>query len=143
MTNARMLKDYRMHVLELQEVQEHIRQTERMLNPRGLQAHRADTVRGTNDPTAATMQLLDGLEALEERIRQEMSQLQPRIDAMLAQVMDFRLLVILRQYYLCGSTDAEIAAVLNLSDRYVCKLRNGYIRTQEKEEILHCTPSAH
>ena len=142
MTNAEALKTYRALSIELSALEVQIRQAERAGHPRGVLVQRYDATRGTNDPTAAAMQLLDGLESLAERKRCALEQLRPQIDALLNQITDFRLLVILQRYYLHGDTDEQIAMRLNLSDRYICRLRNAYIRSQNEPVYIQCTRNA-
>ena len=51
------------------------------------------------------------------------------MDEALAQVSDFRLMMVLRAYYLAGETDEQAAEAVHLSDRYVCRMRNAFLRS--------------
>ena len=129
MSMAQALRDYRSLTIELCALEEQLRQCVRSGLPRGAGVQRFDGMpRGTNAPEAAAMQLADGLEALADRMRGERDALRPAVDAALAQVSDFRLLVILQRYYLFGETDEQAAEAIHLSDRYVNRMRNAYLR---------------
>lgn len=129
MTMAQALRDYRSLTIELCALEEQLRRCVGNGRPRGAGVQRFDGMpRGTNAPEAAAMQLADGLEALASRKRGERDALRPQVDAALAQVSDFRLLVILQRYYLFGETDEQAAEAIHLSDRYVNRMRNAYLR---------------
>lgn len=129
MTDAQALKQYRILIFEMTALQEQIRQAERAGMPRGVLTQRYDAIPGTNDPSAAARQLLDGLEALAQRKQQEIDALRPQIDNLLNSISDFRTLIILQQYYLNAQTDEQISQLMNLSDRYICRIRNAFVRS--------------
>lgn len=143
MTNAEALRKYRSLHMELCALEIQIQQTERSGCPRGISLQRFDALRGTNDPTAATMQLLDGLEALSLRLQQERDALMPQIKNLFDSITDFKLLVIIQRYYLFAETDEQIADILHLNDRYICKKRNAFIRQQNQPLPILCTSSTH
>lgn len=138
MTTVQALRDYRTLTIELCALEEQLRQCVGSGRPRGAGVQRFDGMpRGTNVPEAAAMQLADGLEALANRKRGERDALRPQVDAALAQVSDFRLLVILQRYYLFGETDEQAAEAIHLSDRYVNRMRNAFLRKLDGGEAGH------
>ena len=38
-------------------------------------------------------------------------------------------MMVLRAYYLAGETDEQAAETVHLSDRYVCRMRNAFLRS--------------
>lgn len=136
MNHVQALKRYRSLTIELTALEQQLRQVERTGRPSGVIAQQYDRLRGTNDPTSAAIQLADGLEAMAEAKRAELARLRPQVDAALALVSDFRLMIVLRAYYLAGETDEQAAETVHLSDRYVCRMRNDFLRS------LGCTSSA-
>ncbi|MGN0747512.1 MAG: hypothetical protein ACI4ML_12610 [Aristaeellaceae bacterium] len=129
MNTVQALKRYRSLMIELTALEQQLRQVERTGRPSGVMTQRYDSLRGTNDPTSAAIQLAEGLEAYARRKREELALLKPQVDAALAQVSDFRLLVVLQRYYLAGETDEQAAEAVHLSDRYVCRMRNAFLRS--------------
>lgn len=80
---------------------------------------------GTNDPTAAAIQLYDGLLAQRDELARQLSQLMERAWHILHAVRDARLLAILSNYYLQGQTDQEIARAQHLTRVYITQLRRA------------------
>ncbi|MGN1020560.1 MAG: hypothetical protein ACI4O7_09290 [Aristaeellaceae bacterium] len=130
MNTVQALKRFRSLTIELTALEQQLRQAERTGRPSGVTTQRYDSLRRTNDPTSAAIQLAEGLEAMARRKREELSLLRPQVDAALSQVEDFRLLVVLQHYYLMGETDEQAAEAVHLSDRYVCRMRNAFLRSQ-------------
>ena len=131
MNTVQALKRFRSLTIELTALEQQLRQIERTGRPSGVMAQQYDRLRGTNDPTSAAIQLAEGLEALARRKREEQAELKPQVDEALAQVSDFRLMMVLRAYYLAGETDEQAAETVHLSDRYVCRMRNAFLRSLE------------
>lgn len=129
MNTVQALKRFRSLTIELTALEQQLRQVERTGRPSGVMTQRYDMVRGTNDPTSAAIQLAEGLEAMARRKREELALLRPQVEEALAQVGDFRLLVVLQRYYLAGETDEQAAEAVHLSDRYVCRMRNTFLRS--------------
>ena len=129
MNTVQALKRFRSLTIELTALEQQLRQIERTGRPSGVMAQQYDRLRGTNDPTSAAIQLAEGLEALARRKREEQAELKPQVDEALAQVSDFRLMMVLRAYYLAGETDEQAAETVHLSDRYVCRMRNAFLRS--------------
>lgn len=129
MNTVQALKRFRSLTIELTALEQQLRQVERTGRPSGVMTQRYDTVRGTNDPTSAAIQLAEGLEALARRKREELALLRPQVEEVLAKVGDFRLMVVLQRYYLAGETDEQAAEAVHLSDRYVCRMRNAFLRS--------------
>ena len=131
MNTVQALKRFRSLTIELTALEQQLRQIERTGRPSGVMAQQYDRLRGTNDPTSAAIQLAEGLEALARRKREEQAELKPQVDEALAQISDFRLMMVLRAYYLAGETDEQAAETVHLSDRYVCRMRNAFLRSLE------------
>lgn len=128
MTNAQALKAYRKLKMELTALEGQLNQLLHTGRPRGVITQRYDALPGTNDAESAAMQLADGLEAIAEAKQRELDALQAQVDAIIAQIMDYKMLVIIRRYYLAGDTDEMIAELLHMSDRYICRVRNDFLR---------------
>ena len=127
MNTVQAMKRHRSLLIELSALEQQLRQVERTGRPSGVMTQRYDSLRGTNDPTSAAIQLAEGLEAMARRKREELALLRPQVEEAIAQVEDFRRVVVLQCYYLAGETDEQAAAILHLSDRYVCRLRNAFL----------------
>lgn len=79
---------------------------------------------GTNDPTAAALQLQDGLLARREELLRQIAALTALALTTLQGLPDARDRVLLTGYYLLGQTDQEIALAQQLSREHICRLRH-------------------
>lgn len=128
MTDAELLKEYRERVMALRELQEQICRCGRSGAPRGLSSRRMDGLpRGTNDPEAAAAQLMDGLEGMAARQKEELDKLWPRVLALTSRIDDVRLYMIVHQFYVLGMTLEEVAMSLYLSARTVARLKKEFL----------------
>lgn len=127
MTKKEMLQTYRSAVIELQELTVQLDKMSSIGRPRGVQAVRLDAVRGTNDPVAAAMQAADGIEAMIRRKRQELADLTLPVGAMMDNIRNMRMRLVVEGYYLQAGTDASIASTLCMSRARVNQIRNDYL----------------
>ncbi|MGN0745400.1 MAG: hypothetical protein ACI4ML_01860 [Aristaeellaceae bacterium] len=93
--------------------------------PGGLTGIRTDCPRSTNDPVAARLQLLDGLEEEANRLAAELAPLDRRFADIAGHYPEgSREQLILQLYYRLGQPDAVCAGFLGLSVRHACRLRH-------------------
>ena len=74
------------------------------------------------------MHLADGLEALAQRKEEELMMLTGPVDAMLAQIEDYRTFIVMQRYYKLAETDEQVAMALNMSRTRVNQLRRYYMK---------------
>ncbi len=129
MTNRELLNDYRNQVLLLLALDQDLTRLGTIGAPMRVKAQRYDDVsRGTNDPTAASMQAWDGL--LQRRDTLALALSDGRKEAVLRIIntaKDSRTLMVLMLYYLHGLTDQQIADQIFISREQVNKRRNDFI----------------
>lgn len=124
MTAKESLARCRAAVLELRQLEDQLQRCLPTGKPSGVKAQQYDAPPpGTNDPTAAALQLYDGLMAQREALAQDAEQLRAIAWSHL-RASAVRHMVILAQYYLQGMTDQEIARLHSLSREHVCRLRH-------------------
>lgn len=93
--------------------------------PGGVTGFRADRQRGTNDPLAARLQLLDGLEEAAARLSAELDAMEARYAGIAEGYPEgSRERVILQLYYCLGQPDAVVAGCMGVSVRHACRLRH-------------------
>lgn len=93
--------------------------------PSGVTGFRAERQRGTNDPLAARMQLLDGLEEEAEHLAAEVSAMEQRFHGIAGLFPEgSRERDILHLYYRLGQPDAMCAGCMGVSVRHACRLRH-------------------
>lgn len=143
MTNAQALKAYRKIRMELTALEAQLEQLLHNGRPRGVMTQRYDALPGTNDAASAALQLAEGLEAIAEAKKKELAVLKAQIDPLMAQIMDYKLLVIIQRYYLAGDTDEMIAELLHMSDRYICRIRNDFLRNLDSHRARLIYTGAH
>lgn len=124
-----MLKYYSAIQLEIKTIGEQLQRAGITGAPGKLGAQRYDRIGGsTNDKTAAATQAQDGLEAALMRKRAELQGIEKRFNAIIDNVAEPLLRVILRRYYALGETDEQIAEVIGKSAKRTNQLRNDAIR---------------
>lgn len=124
-----MLKYYSAIQLEIKTIGEQLQRAGITGAPGKLGAQRYDRISGsTNDKTAAATQAQDGLEAALMRKRAELQGIEKRFNAIIDNVAEPLLRVILRRYYALGETDEQIAEVIGKSAKRTNQLRNDAIR---------------
>lgn len=128
MTKKELLEAYRERVIELEELRSQLTRIGTDGRPNGVHAVQFDHIAGTNDPTAAAMHLADGLEALAQRKEEELMMLTGPVDALLAQIEDYRTFIVMQRYYKLAETDEQVAMALNMSRARVNQLRRYYMK---------------
>ena len=129
MTKRELLTAYRDAVIELDELRRQIKRVGTDGRPAGVRSMQTDTIRGTNDPQSAAMQLADGLEALLARREDELRELGTQVDALLASIRDFRTYMVVQHYYVLGKTDEQVARAMSISRCRVNQLRLQYLES--------------
>lgn len=127
MTNREMLGAYRAAVIDLQELNVQLERIGGNGRPRGVQSIRLDAVRGTNDPAAAALQAAEGIEEMIDRKRTELADLAVPVGALMSKIGNLRTYMVIQQYYLLASTDANIARDMSMSRARVNQIRNDYL----------------
>lgn len=127
MTKKELLGAYREAVIELEELRRQLKRVGTDGRPAGARSLQPDMIRGTNDPSAAAMQLADGLEELLQRREAELAGLSAQVDALLRGIRDFRTYLIIYHYYVLGRTDEQVAHTLSVSRVRALQLRQRYL----------------
>lgn len=128
MTKKELLTTYRSRVIELEELRHQLARVGTDGRPSGVQTRHFDQIgRGTNNPSAAAAHLADGLEALAQRMEEELLHLAGPVDALLGQIDDYRTLMVVQRYYKQAETDEQIARAIMLSKSRVNQLRLNYL----------------
>lgn len=128
MTKKELLTNYRASVIELEELRRQLKRIGTDGRPAGVRAMSADSIRGTNDPAAAALQLADGLEELLHRKEAEQQTMQQQVDMLLKGIRDFRTYMVIHHYYILAHTDEQIARTMVISKSRVNQLRTGFLR---------------
>jgi len=127
MTKRELLNAYRAAVIELEELRRQLQRVGTDGRPSGIRSMHADATRGTNDPTAAAMQLADGLEGMLHRKEDALAQLTAQVDALLRSIRDFRTYMVIYHYYVLGHTDEQVAHAISVSRVRALQLRQRYL----------------
>lgn len=127
MTNIEMLQAYRTAVLDLQELTAQLERIGSSGRPQGVQSMQLSAIRGTNDPAAAALQAAEGIESMIRRKRDELAGMLTQIGTLMAQIGNYRTLMVVQRYYLHGSTDATIAQEMCMSRTRVNQIRHDYL----------------
>lgn len=129
MTNKELLTAYRTRMIELEELRHQLDRVGTDGRPSGCRAVQADRIsRGTNHSSAAAMHLADGLEALADRLEQELHSLAPSVDNLLLDVRDMKTYLVIQHYYVFARSDEEIGSLLSLSRSRVGQIRRDFFR---------------
>jgi len=132
MTAKEILTSCRDAVLELRKLDAQLARCLPTGQPSGVNAQQYDAdPPGTNDPTAAAIQLYEGLMAQRDELAIQVSRISKIAWNILRTVTNPRSLVILNNYYLLGLTDQEIAQAQELSRDHVCRLRHKALAALE------------
>ena len=129
MTKKELLTTYRALVIELEELRLQLRRVGSDGRPNGIKAMQLDSLRGTNDPGAAAMQLADGLEEFAARKVEEIQQLQTQVDELLHSIKDFRTYMVIHRYYVLARTDEQVARAMSISRGRVNQLRLEFLES--------------
>ena len=131
MTAKEILQTCRDAVLDLRKLDDQLSRCLPTGQPSGVRAQQYDaTPPGTNDPTAAAIQLYEGLMAQRDELALQVSRISKTAWNTLRTIKNARSLVILNSYYLLGMTDQEIAHLQYLTREHICRLRHealGYL----------------
>lgn len=130
MTKKELLTAYREATIELEELRRQLKRIGNDGRPAGVRAMQTDQIaRGTNDPTAAAIQLADGLEALLRRKETEQQKLLDEVHKLLNSIKDFRTYMVIHHYYVLARTDEKIARAMAMSKSRIHQIRSNYLRT--------------
>lgn len=132
MTSKEILTSCRDAVLELRKLDAQLARCLPTGQPPGVKAqqYNADPP-GTNDPTAAAIQLYEGLMAQRDELALQVSRISKTAWNILRTINEPRSLVILNNYYLLGMTDHDIALAQELARETVCRLRHEALAALE------------
>lgn len=129
MTAKEILTSCRATVLDLRKLDDQLARALPTGQPSGVKAQQYDAdPPGTNDPTAAAIQLYEGLMAKRDDLALQVARISKTAWNILSTMDDMRALAILNGYYLLGQTDQEIAQVQGLTRVYITQLRNAAIK---------------
>ena len=130
MTAKEILTSCRDAVLELRKLDAQLTRCLPTGQPTGVKAqqYNADPP-GTNDPTAAAIQLYEGLMSQRDELALQVSRISKTAWNILRDVKNVRSLVILNNYYLLGMTDQEIAQAQELTRVYITQLRHAALES--------------
>ncbi len=129
MTKKELLTTYRAKVLELEELRYQLSRVGTDGRPSGCRTSAPGcTIRGTNDPGTAAMQLADGLEALVQRKEEELDKLTGPMDKLLQSIPDVRTYMVIQNYYVLARTDEQIGRTLSLSRTRANQIRSIYMK---------------
>ncbi len=128
MTAKEILTSCRAAVLNLRKLDDQLARCLPTGRPSGVKAqqYNADPP-GTNDPTAAAIQLYEGLMAQREALAQDVARISKTAWRIISTQKDVRTLAIMSSYYMLGQTDQEIAQVQGLSREHVNRLRHDTV----------------
>lgn len=136
MTHKDILYSCRAAVLELRVLEEQLALCLPTGTPSGVKAQQYDEpLPGTNDPTAAALQLYDGLMAKRDALALQVSRHSKAAWNCIKTARQSRDMVILSNYYLLGMTDAEIAHTQFLTRETVCRLRRSALAALDAPTI--------
>ena len=128
-----ILTDYRLIVMEIETLERQSKFLNRYIGgPRPVRSPQLTGMpRGTNDPEAAMLQQVEDddplfrIEDLSRELREKMME----FEAILSEIHDRRLSIIVRNYYALGWTDERIAEDMELSRQTIQKLRADYFNS--------------
>ncbi len=129
MTKKELLNSYRTSVIELEELRRQLKRVGTDGRPTGVRSMQMDSIRGTNDPAAAAMQLADGLEEMLHRKEEELAELSTQVDVLLRSIRDFRTYMVVQHYYVLARTDEQVARAMSISRGRVNQLRLEYLES--------------
>lgn len=125
MTDVEVLKSYRAIQLEIIAIQDQLDRAGITGCPQELGAQVYDRVGGaTNDKTAASMQLQEGISQRLNEQKDELNRLVMRFDDIVNSVRDPMSRVILRRYYALGEKDEQVAFAIGWSVKSTNRARN-------------------
>ena len=129
MTKKELLSTYRTSVIELEELRRQLKRVGTDGRPAGARSLQMDSIRGTNEPAAAAMQLADGLEEMLHRKEEEIAELTSQVDALLQGIRDFRTYMVVQHYYVLARTDEQVARAMSISRGRVNQIRLEFLES--------------
>lgn len=130
MTKKELLTTYRNGVIELEELRHQLSRVGTDGRPNGIRSMQLDRIAcGTNDPTAAAMQLADGLEEMLHIRETEQKALAKEVNRLLNGIRDFRTYMVIQHYYVLGKTDEQVARAMSVSRCRVNQIRREYVES--------------
>lgn len=129
MTKKELLSTYRTSVIELEELRRQLKRVGTDGRPAGARSLQIDSIRGTNEPAAAAMQLADGLEEMLHRKEEEIAELTSQVDALLRGIRDFRTYMVVQHYYVLARTDEQVARAMSISRGRVNQIRLEFLES--------------
>jgi hypothetical protein len=127
-----ILTDYRLIVMELETLERQSKFLSKYIGgPKPLHGVQLTGMpRGTNDPEAAMLQREDDDPIYHiEELSKELGRMVMDFEAIVNEIKDRRLFIIVRNYYALGWTDEKIAENMDLSRQTVQKIRSDYFNS--------------
>ena len=127
-----ILMDYRLIVMELETLERQSKFLSKYIGgPKPLHGVQLTGMpRGTNDPEAAMLQREDDDPIYHiEELSKELGRMVMDFEAIVNEIKDRRLFIIVRNYYALGWTDEKIAENMDLSRQTVQKIRSDYFNS--------------
>ena len=127
-----ILTDYRLIVMELETLERQSKFLNKYIGgPKPLHGVQLTGMpRGTNDPEAAMLQQEDDDPIYHiEELSKELGRMVMDFEAIVNEIKDRRLFIIVRNYYALGWTDEKIAENMDLSRQTVQKIRSDYFNS--------------
>lgn len=129
LTAKEILTSCRAAVLELHKLDDQLARCLPTGRPSGVKAQQYDALPpGTNEPTAAAIQLYEGLKAQEQEKAAEVARLTKKVWPIIMAAHTPRAMVILNNYYILGMSDQEIARQQRLSREHICRERHEALK---------------
>ena len=127
-----ILTDYRLIVMELETLERQSKFLSKYIGgPKPLHGVQLTGMpRGTNDPEAAMLQREDDDPIYHiEELSKELGRMVMDFEAIVNEIKDRRLFIIVRNYYALGWTDEKIAENMDISRQTVQKIRSDYFNS--------------
>ncbi|MBQ8556182.1 MAG: hypothetical protein IJ438_09980 [Clostridia bacterium] len=129
MLTVEQLKRCRNYALEIRALEQQLQRCLPTGKPARVRTQQYDAdPPGTNDPTAAALQLYEGLLKQRDELQEAFKPLYQRCFDDITQLKDPRASVILCRYYLMGETDYEISLNQELCRSQICELRRRALK---------------
>lgn len=129
MNKKELLTTYRTKVLELSELRSQLNRAGTDGRPGGCRTMPWEQrSQGTNNPHAAAMQLMEGLETLTSRKEAELQKLAVPMNNLLDSITDCRTYLIVQHYYMHAMTDEQISRMMYISRTRANQIRLDYFK---------------
>ena len=117
------LRDYAATMAEIKAIEKQLDRITPTGAPSGLRA--IGSSRGTNDPTSAALQRIEGMETMLQKKREELFRRAQRGERAIELFDDPKARFVMRGYYLLGMSDAQLADMLYRSRSDVQRIRKA------------------